>query len=105
MKSVNLIIWTGILLFLVSCSSPEKINQSTDQKILGELSEALNKGILDVWYPRTIDSINGGFLSDFDYKWELKGAQNKMIVTQSRHVWTCSTVAEFYPEKIGRAHV
>ena len=99
MKSVNLIIWTGILLFLVSCSSPEKINQSTDQKILGELSEALNKGILDVWYPRTIDSINGGFLSDFDYKWELKGAQNKMIVTQSRHVWTCSTVAEFYPER------
>jgi len=29
----------------------------------------------------------------------MNGPQNKMIVTQARHVWTCSTVAEFYPEK------
>jgi mannobiose 2-epimerase len=99
MKPKTLSIWTLILLFLFSCSSPEKFNQPSDQKILSELSEALNKGILDVWYPRTIDSIYGGFLSDFDYKWEMKGSQNKMIVTQSRHVWTCSTVAEFYPER------
>jgi mannobiose 2-epimerase len=99
MKPTILSIWIVILHFLVSCSSPEKVSQPTDQKIFNELSDALNKGILDVWYPRTIDSVYGGFLSDFDYKWELKGAQNKMIVTQSRHVWTCSTVAEFYPEK------
>jgi mannobiose 2-epimerase len=92
-----LLIWTGILLF--SCSSPQKVSQSADQKIIGELSESLNNGILNVWYPRTIDSISGGFLSDFDYKWEMKGRQNKMIVTQSRHVWTCSTIAEFYPAK------
>jgi len=99
MNPKTLAVCTTIFLFLFSCSSPEKINQSADSKILGELSEALNKGILDVWYPRTIDSVYGGFLSDFDYKWELKGQQNKMIVTQSRHVWTCSTVAEFYPER------
>ncbi|MBV5313417.1 MAG: AGE family epimerase/isomerase [Prolixibacteraceae bacterium] len=92
-----LLICTGILLF--SCSSPQKVSQSSDQKIIAELSESLNNGILEVWYPRTIDSISGGFLSDFDYKWEMKGQQNKMIVTQSRHVWTCSTVAEFYPAK------
>ena len=98
MKPKTLSTWTVILLFLFSCSSREKI-KSTDQKIFNELSEALNKGILDTWYPRTIDSVYGGFLSDFDYKWELKGPQNKMIVTQSRHVWTCSTVAEFYPER------
>jgi len=97
MNSKLLLICTGILLF--SCSSPQKVSQSSDQKIIAELSESLNNGILDVWYPRTIDSISGGFLSDFDYKWEMKGQQNKMIVTQSRHVWTCSTVAEFYPAK------
>ena len=98
MKPKTLSTWTVILLFLFSCSSREKI-KSTDQKIFNELSEALNKGILDTWYPRTIDSVYGGFLSDFDFKWELKGSQNKMIVTQSRHVWTCSTVAEFYPDR------
>ena len=97
MKPIVTLICTVILIF--SCSAPEKASQLSDQKIFNELSEALNKGILEVWYPRTIDSISGGFLSDFDYKWEMKGPQNKMIVTQSRHVWTCSTVAEFYPEK------
>ncbi len=49
-----------------SCTSPKKTDESSDQRIFDELSESLNKGILDVWYPRTIDSISGGFLSDFD---------------------------------------
>jgi len=93
------VLLTGIGILLFSCSTPVKDSQNSDQKIINELTESLNKGILDIWYPRTIDSISGGFLSDFDYKWEMKGPQNKMIVTQSRHVWTCSTVAEFYPEK------
>ena len=97
MKQKMMLLWAGILFF--SCSSPEKGDQSSDQKVIAELSDALNKGILDVWYPRTFDSISGGFLSDFDYKWEMKGSQNKMIVTQSRHVWTCATVAEFYPDR------
>ncbi len=89
-----------LLLFLIlSCSGPKKKTVDPNEKIRAELSESLNKKLLDVWYPRTIDSISGGFLSDFDYKWDMKGPQNKMIVTQSRHIWTCSSVAEFYPEK------
>ena len=92
-----------LLLFLIlSCSGQEKKPAENDEKVRAELSESLNKQLLDVWYPRTIDSISGGFLSDFDYKWDMKGPQNKMIVTQSRHIWTCSSVAEFYPEK--KAH-
>lgn len=97
MKRQVLLTGLGILLF--SCSTPVKDSLNSDQKIINEITESLDKGILDSWYPRTIDSISGGFLSDFDYKWEMKGPQNKMIVTQSRHVWTCSIVAEFYPEK------
>jgi len=99
MKAIVIFVWIGLSLSIFSCSSPIKVSHSSDQKILDKLSESLNKGILDVWYPRTIDSISGGFLNDFDYKWEMKGPQNKMIVTQSRHVWTCSSVAEFYPER------
>jgi len=86
-------------MILFSCSVQEKKTNPDDQKVYNELSESLNKNLLDSWYPRTIDSISGGFLSDFDYKWDRKDTQNKMIVTQSRHVWTCSSVAEFYPEK------
>src|SRR5664279_5495641 len=93
-KPMTIKLITTFLLFstlLWSCSVQEKKTDVSDEKIRAELTECLNKGILDVWYPRTIDSIYGGFLSDFDYKWEMKGPQNKMIVTQSRHVWTCST--------------
>lgn len=98
MKTNLTVILSGLILFW-ACSDPKKKVASSDEKIAIQLSESLNKGILDVWYPRTIDSISGGFLSDFDYKWEMKDPQNKMIVTQSRHVWTCSTVAGFYPEQ------
>lgn len=95
----NFLLFVGSLSLLFACSVSEKNKTQTDQAIKLQLSKALNQGILDVWYPRTIDSVYGGFLSDFDYKWEMKGRQNKMIVTQSRHVWTTSTVAEFYPER------
>ena len=90
-----------LLFFLIGSSQSvrEKRDNDTDRKIRMVISESLQHNILDVWYPKTIDSISGGFLSDFDYKWEMKGRQNKMIVTQSRHIWTCSASAEFYPEK------
>ena len=58
----------------------------------------MQKACIDSWYPRAIDSTFGGYLSDFNYKWELSGQQNKMIVTQARHVWTASTLAENYPD-------
>ncbi|HCY40681.1 MAG TPA: N-acylglucosamine 2-epimerase [Prolixibacteraceae bacterium] len=87
------------LFTLLSCSVSEKTKSQADQAIKLQISESLNNELLHIWYPRTIDSIHGGFLSDFDYKWEMKGSQNKMIVTQSRHVWTTSTAAEFFPEK------
>lgn len=90
-----------LLLFLLLsyCSDQEKKTGANNDKVRAELSESLNKQILGIWYPRTVDSNYGGFLSDFDYKWDMKGPQNKMIVTQSRHIWTCSTAAEFYPEQ------
>jgi len=49
-----------------------------------------------LWYPLTIDILYGGFFSDVNYKWKLEGSQNKMIVTQSRHIWSASNAFEFY---------
>lgn len=89
-----------VIAFAISSFNTKgKIPDNTDHTIYNQLSESFNKEQINLWYPRTIDSVYGGFLSDFDYKWQMKGPQNKMIVTQSRHVWTCSSVAEFYPEK------
>ncbi len=49
-----------------------------------------------LWYPLSIDTAYGGYFSDINYKWELDGAQTKMIVTQARHVWSASNAAMFY---------
>ena len=40
--------------------------------------------ILKVWFPRTIDTEYGGFLSDFDYRWRPRGPQDKMLEYQAR---------------------
>jgi mannobiose 2-epimerase len=43
-----------------------------------------------LWYPLSLDTINGGFFSDINFKWEVEGPQDKMIVTQARHIWASS---------------
>lgn len=48
------------------------------------------------WYPLSIDTIDGGFFSDINYKWEVEGIQNKFIVSQARHVWSAAHAAMFY---------
>ena len=48
------------------------------------------------WYPASLDSAQGGFYSDFNYEWKLEGKQDKMIVTQARHVWATANAAMFY---------
>ncbi len=91
----NTFCFVFILLFTISGCS-----QSTDRSLAEQLEYSLHKELLDVWYPRSIDSTNGGFLSNFNYKWQAKGPQNKMLVTQSRHLWTTSQSALFYKDSL-----
>ena len=55
--------------------------------------------MIDVWYPACIDTINGGYFSDFTYDWILEGPQDKFIVTQARHVWSLSFLYEKYDKR------
>ena len=48
------------------------------------------------WYPLSMDSLYGGFFSDLDYQWKLNGRQDKMIITQARHVWLKANASMFY---------
>lgn len=63
-----------------------------------EMTHALRAELLDAWYPRAVDTRYGGFLSRFDAAWQPEGSQEKMIVTQARHVWTTARAALFFPE-------
>ena len=65
--------------------------------ILIEILELLDDDFR-LWYPLTVDTLYGGFYSDINYKWELEGRQNKMIVSQARHVWSLSNAALFYKD-------
>ena len=87
-----------ILIFLsliISCT------ESKDQKeqIAKEIEQALRIHVIQPWYPRSIDSIYGGYLCDFDYQWKSGSSQNKMIVSQARHTWSCSKFAVLYPDE------
>jgi cellobiose epimerase len=87
------------LIFLIG--NFKMVAQPTRQRaatIQAEMLEVFEKNMLPAWYPRVVDTTFGGFLSNFDYKWQQKERQEKMIVTQSRHVWTASKAAELYPD-------
>ena len=69
------------------------------RQIAREMEESLQHELLDVYYPKNLDTVYGGFLSAYTYDFKPTGSQQKMIVTQSRHTWTNSRAALRYPEK------
>tara|TARA_R110002167_G_scaffold105107_1_gene270540 strand:+ start:1564 stop:2916 length:1353 start_codon:yes stop_codon:yes gene_type:complete len=81
-----------------SCSTKHEGAAPASGDLLPTFETALTD-LAQVWYPRAVDSIHGGYWSDFDARWTRKGAQHKMIVSQARHVWTASRLALFYGDK------
>ncbi len=77
---------------------PDDARRSLASELEAELT-----GKLDVWYPRVIDEADGGYLSNFAHDWKEMDEQEKFIVTQARHVWTLSKMAERYPDREGYA--
>lgn len=69
-----------------------------NQQLIDEISRSLKTEVLDAWYPRSIDTVGGGFITNFSFDWKALDVQTKMIVTQARHVWTTSAAAKFYQD-------
>ena len=90
----------GVLLMVAICCQEKNHGALHSQKksLADEMALSLEHDLFDIWYPLALDSIYGGFLSDFNEAWKPEGPQDKMIVTQARHLWTCSKAAAFYPE-------
>ncbi len=93
MKQVLII--NFFLLIISGCTSSF---EAENRKITDEMDKSLRNELLNAWYPVAIDTVYGGFLSDFTYDWQPDGLQNKMIVTQTRQVWTTSKAAVFLNE-------
>ncbi len=54
--------------------------------------------LLNNFYPRIIDTVNGGYWTNFENDWTLSENQDKMLVTQARGLWTAARAAEMFPE-------
>lgn len=85
-------------LIISFCDSTNAQDQNRRAEIAEEIQSEL-ENLIDVWYPRVIDYEQGGYLSRFSYDWHQQESQNKMIVTQARHLWTLSKLGERYPEE------
>lgn len=63
-----------------------------------EINTTLQRDILDVWFPRTIDNEHGGFYSDFTRDWQRSQSHGKFSVFQGRMTWIAAQVAMRRPE-------
>lgn len=84
-----------VIVLLFRLNAAGQVQSADLNTIAQEMEDLLFKNMMPVWYPRVIDSEYGGYLSDFNYKWEMTKNQNKMIVTQGRHIWMCSKMKAF----------
>ena len=69
-------------------------------QVAAQMGNSIHNELLNKWYPLSVDNEQGGFLSTFTYDFKPVGPQDKMIVTQARHVWSNAKAAELYPENI-----
>lgn len=84
--------WPALLFpLLAACVAPSPAPATLAGPIRASFGEFLR-----AWYPRAVDREHGGFLSQFDADWQPTGAQDKMIVSQSRHLWTNARAAQFF---------
>jgi cellobiose epimerase len=88
-----------IFLFLIStgCLSAN-YSHAQGSGLAEEIELFLRENLLATWYPKAIDIDSGGFFSNFSADFQIKSQQEKMIVTQARHLWSNAKAAERYPD-------
>ncbi|MFC4874008.1 AGE family epimerase/isomerase [Negadavirga shengliensis] len=69
------------------------------ERLAKEMEYSIHHQMLNKWYPLAYDDEYGGYLSSFEYDFSLSERQNKMIVSQARHLWTASKAAMYYPDQ------
>ena len=86
------------LLLSTACNTPQEPAAYDRQALAQKMEYALTAELLDKWYPAVVDKDSGGYFSNFSADWERIPQQEKMIVTQGRHMWTAAKAAAFFPE-------
>jgi cellobiose epimerase len=84
-----------VLVIFISVSALGQKRQGSDS-ILAQMKIAAKNLLIDKSYPNNLDKEYGGYLSAFTFDFKPYGEQDKMIVTQARHIWSTSKAAQFY---------
>jgi mannobiose 2-epimerase len=90
-----------LLIFSSVLSAQTKPASETKEErlhIAKEMEKSIKTELLNKWYPQSIDSTYGGFLSTYTYDFKPTGPQDKFIVTQARHTWTTAKASQLYPD-------
>jgi cellobiose epimerase len=84
-----------------------KGNTKERLQIAAAMEKSVRKELLDPWYPKSIDTVYGGFTTAYTHDFKPAANQDKMIVTQARHTWVNAKASEIYAEpyfKTGAKH-
>ncbi len=80
-------------------TKPDSNTKAERLHIAEEMERSIKTELLNKWYPQSVDSTYGGFLSTYTYDFKPTGPQDKFIVTQARHTWTTAKAAQLYPQE------
>ncbi len=72
--------------------------RDTYLKLAAETDQALRRDVLGVWFPRTVDTVNGGFLCNFERDWKPGASDGKFSVFQGRMTWVAAQVVFRVPD-------
>ncbi|MEP7266095.1 MAG: AGE family epimerase/isomerase [Saprospiraceae bacterium] len=99
MKTVfNISVLLGLIGLFSQCEQLTPTKISGERKIIAnQMDSLLLNNLVHSWYPKSIDTLYGGYLSTFDSAFIPVGKQDKMIVSQSRHLWNNSKAAAHFP--------
>jgi mannobiose 2-epimerase len=78
---------------------PGLTSQRDQQKMptVEDFESMLQRHVIDVWFPRSLDVENGGFLCDFDRTWKPCGPHEKLLEFQARQTLLAAESSRFYP--------
>ncbi|WP_158551417.1 AGE family epimerase/isomerase [Rhodohalobacter sp. SW132] len=103
---ILIVILLPVLIFAACNASDEHagnpagtLDPELRKSLSGEFKSHLMNHILNPWYPASVDEESGGFNTRFNYQWNADDQQPRMIVSQSRLIWTASIAAEFVDDK------
>lgn len=103
MQHLSRILLNGLIWTFATCTFAQEIPKQKGRqlerlRIADEMERSIKNELLNKWYPYSVDSLYGGFLTTFTYDFKPTGDQDKMIVTQARHVWSNAIASSLYPD-------